>query len=108
MTTRKAAGTTSIRCGGTRRTTSAMTSWRPTTARSTARGYRAQGYGGRVAPMSGGSRGVVPPGVTGLALFDLHEVAFGRAGVDLARPADLGGRVLDHLPVVRDPAGQPA
>ena len=31
-----------------------------------------------------------------------------RAGVDLAGPADLRGRVLDHLFPVRDPAGQAA
>src|SRR5690349_18979428 len=35
-------------------------------------------------------------------------VASGGADGDLAWAADLGRRVLDHLPPLRDPAGQPA
>src|SRR5579875_3140054 len=75
-------------------------------------GRRATGAGRR-APGAGvyNHAGRRPPGTQGrrgLALLDLEVVPLGRPGVDLARPGDLGGRILDHLPVVRDPAGQPA
>src|SRR5699024_4299680 len=35
---------------------------------------------------------------------DVHVVAGGVAGVHLPRAADLGGRVVDHLPPLGDPA----
>src|SRR3954463_3919655 len=43
-----------------------------------------------------------------LPLIDRHEVPELLAGVDLARPADLGLLVVDHLLPVGDPAGQAA
>src|SRR3712207_2446239 len=44
----------------------------------------------------------------GSALVDRHERALGGPGVDLPGTADLGGRVVDHLAPLGDPAGQPA
>src|SRR6201987_3638973 len=43
-----------------------------------------------------------------LTLLDRDVVALRRAGVDLARPGNLGRRVVQHLLVVRQPAGEAA
>src|SRR6516165_3103279 len=43
-----------------------------------------------------------------LARVDRDVVAFGVAGIDLARTADLAVTLVVHLAPVRDPAGQPA
>src|SRR6185369_509833 len=45
---------------------------------------------------------------TSAALGEGDERTLERAGVDLARAAELAGRVAHHLPPLRDPAGQPA
>ena len=42
------------------------------------------------------------------AFLQRHVIAFARSGVDLARAADAGLRVADHLPPVGDPARQAA
>src|SRR5262245_12834253 len=42
------------------------------------------------------------------AQLDRYVRALRGARVDLTRPADLGGRALDHLLPVREPAGQTA
>src|SRR5690348_6775364 len=53
-----------------------------------------------------GSRAVPGLKAQGLTLLHGEELALGRAGVNLARARDLGRRVVDHLTVVRDPAGE--
>src|SRR5699024_10762817 len=84
--------TGSARATGTARPTDATRAARPT------RGRTERGSGPRP------SHGLRPAPSGASALVDGDVVAGGVPGVDLPRAADLGGRVVDHLAPLGDPA----